>query len=438
MKSLVRSLTKDRGLIAAAAGIMAVGMIAWTHAGSLVYATLLRQPPFDHAERIVMVYSTHTPYGQARTIARWSYPRIQLVRKLARSFTDVANYTPTQLALTGQLEAEPIAGEFTSASYFAVLHIGAALGRVYAGNEDVAAGGNPVVVIAHDLWLRRYGADPGIIGRVIGVNRHQLTVVGVMPPGFRGLSDKAQVWLPATMAPVLTYPDYLVTDQNFVSMVARVRPGVTLDAVNAELATLGPQVFRAIPETEPTPLNQPSAVAKPLNAARVHPSVRDAVLMFAFAVAVLQLLACVNVTSLLLGRAEARRREAAVRRALGGTTSALVAHYFTDDVVPVAAGGLVGVLVALLGGGALGAPADVWGPANFYGSLAAFSMPARRDRRRVRDRVGPAYGGWRRVATGVAHRQVRRWGRPARRRPRCVLRGGHASTTPRAWSDRCN
>lgn len=325
---------------------------------------------------MVVVYTTHTPNGGGLQRSRWSYPRIQLLRSRVRGLVDVANYTATELTLTGGVAAEPAQGEFISPSYFSALGISPMRGRGFAPDEDDVAGAHPIVVLGHDLWRRRYAADSGILGRIIGVNGAQITVVGVMPAGFRGLTDRAQLWLPTSMAPVLTYPDYLVTDQSFISVVARLRDSTQLEGARTELATLGAQIYAALPDSEQIPLDRPSATALSLNEARAHPIVRRAVSTFFAAVVLLFLLAAVNVSSLLLARAESRRREAAVRLALGSSVRRTAGLYLAHDALPVALGVLLGTAIAAPTVGLLGAPSDVWGPANFYGSLGAFSVPA--------------------------------------------------------------
>ncbi|MFN8573241.1 MAG: ABC transporter permease [Gemmatimonadaceae bacterium] len=369
-------LRKDRGLVAAVVSITAIGSTICVSAFALLSATLWRPPPFSAARQLVVVYSSHTPNGGPPHRARWSYPRVQLLRSQARSLRDVANYTSAEITLTGKEDAEPVQGEFVSPSYFSALGTRALYGRGFAPDEDEGVGGHAVVVVGHDLWRRRYASDAGLIGRTIVVNGRPLTVVGVMPAGFRGLTDRAQLWFPTTMAPVLTYPDYLVTDQDFISVVARLRENVNIDAARAELATVGPQIYATLPESDPTPGDRPSATAVPLNEARTHPSVKQAVMTFASAVGLLYLLAAVNVASLLLARAESRRREAAVRLALGSSWGRIVGYYLVKDALPVAAGVLLGTVIAAPTIGLLGAPSDVWGPANFYGSLGAFATPS--------------------------------------------------------------
>src|SRR5204863_3437411 len=117
----------------------------------------------------------------------------------------------------------------------------------FTADEEVGSGAHPIAILDYDLWERRFGHSGAILGRAIGVNGVTLTVVGIAPSGFSGLSGHAQLWIPATMAPRVSYADYLVTNQNFISVVGRLRDGVTIDAARAELALLADEAQRTLP-----------------------------------------------------------------------------------------------------------------------------------------------------------------------------------------------
>jgi len=373
---LFRRLRQSPALAFTVVGTIAIGTAALVASFLVVDASLLRPPPFRDADALVMVYSTHTRGGDRVERLRWPHARAVYLRQHARTLQSLANYTGTDVTLTGTAETESIRGEFVSASYFPTLGVGAALGRVFRDEEDVVAGAHPVVVLSDDFWQRRFGGDAGVVGQAIALNGRQLTVVGVMPRGFRGLTDRAQFWAPATMAPVLTYPDYLTTDQHFISVIGRLTPGATLAEANAELQLIAERNYREQPNTDADSATRSSAVAVGVNAARLHPSVWRGVLLLAMGVALLHLLACVNVTNLLLGRVLARQHEVAVRSALGASRGAVFGLYFGEGVVLAGIGGVLGTAAALLLAGSMAVPSDVWGPANFYGSLGSFSTPA--------------------------------------------------------------
>ncbi len=233
----------------------------------------------------------------------------------------------------------------------------------------------PVTVISQALWRRRWALDPAIIGSAIRINGQSLTVVGVLPEGFHGLSGAADLWIPATMAPRITYADYLRTNQNFINVVGRLRPGVSFNAARSELAVLGASINRALPSDPDEPAEQVEATALSLNQARSDSITRRSLMILLGAVSVFLLLACANVTNLLLGRAAARKREAAVRIALGSSGARLFGSLLVENLFLTLPGTLLGVLVGWWITGHVVPPTNLLTSRNFYGSLATFDVP---------------------------------------------------------------
>lgn len=359
----------------AAVGMLALGIGALTTTFGLVDAALIRQPPFVEADRLAMLYITRTGAAGARR-ERWSYPRLQMLSRTATSFESIANYSPATVTLTGAGDPETISAEVVSPSYLALLRVRPMKGRTFLASEDDAPGAHPVVLLGYDLWQRRFSGDSAVVGRTIGVQGLALTVVGVMPRSFRGLTNRAQLWIPASMAPSLTYADYLKTNQNFISVVGRLRPGVDLAKAQAELAVLGGQINRALPSQSDDLAETLGATAIALNVARVDATLKRSVLILLAAVALLHLLACANVTNLLLGRAASRRREAAVRSALGCGSARLLRFFIAEGFLLTLSGGAAGIALAMWAGKIITVPTDMWAPRGFYGSLGAFDEPA--------------------------------------------------------------
>ena len=287
----------------------------------------------------------------------------------------MATWAPASFTASGESEAESVNGERVSGAYFSLLGAVAASGRVLAEADDDAGRPSAVVVLGDGLWRRRFASDPNVAGRTLRLNGVPLTVVGVMPRGFSGLSGKAELWVPATMTPQLTYAEYLTTNQNFISAFGRLRPEVSLESARSELAVLGAAINRALPSDPEHPEERVSASALTLNQARVDSTVRRSLFVLLSAVALLHLLACANVTNLLLGRAAARRRDSAVRVALGSSGGQLFSHLFREAFVLALSSGALGVALAAWASAVIAPPTNVWAPRNFYGNLAPFDTP---------------------------------------------------------------
>lgn len=378
MSSLTfRSLLRSPALACGIALTLAVGVAALTATFGIVNAALFREPPFKDADRIAALYIVRNPIGEApNQRQRWSYGRYTMLRENQRSFEAVANYSNPSFTLSGTGEAELVRGELISANYLDVLRVRTLLGRGFTESEDDAARPTPVALLSYNLWRRRWGADSTLVGREIRVNGSMLTVVGILPQEFHGLSGTADIWTPSTMAPQLTYADFVRTNQNFISVVGRLRHGVTMQDARSELSVLGASINRALPSDPDQPNERVSATAMSINRARVDPLVRRSLVVLVAAVALLHLLACANVTNLLLGRAAKRRRDAAVRVAVGSSSGRLFRHLLGEYLGLTGPAALLGVLLAWWTSALLAPPTNVWAARNFYGSLAAFDAPA--------------------------------------------------------------
>jgi putative ABC transport system permease protein len=375
-RTLIRSLSRSPALAIGVVVTLAVGVAALTATFAIVNAALFRRPPFDDADRLAMLYIVRNPTGEPQRRERWSFARIQALRESQKSFELVANYSNPSLTLSGDADAELVLAEIVSASYFPLLRVTPIRGRVFAAGEDDASAPTPVALISHGLWSRRWGADSAIVGRAVRVNGVMVTVIGILPERFHGLSGRAEMWVPAAMAPQLTYVEYVSTNQNFISVVGRLRQGVSLDEARSELAVLGARINAELPSDPDQPSERVSATAVSVNEARADTRVRRSLGILFGAVALLHLLACANVTNLLLGRAAQRRREAAVRLALGSGSGRLFRHLLHEHLVFAVPGVLLGVGLAWWTSSVLTPPTNIWAARNFYGSLAAFDAPA--------------------------------------------------------------
>ena len=342
-----RSLRRSPGFALVAVLTLGLGLGATTAIFSVFDAALLRPLPFPDAERLVTLHLLAQEGDRSKPgLFPWSYPKYQLFRNTAKSFEATAGYGgPTNLNLITRDGPERLAAEEVSATYFQVLGVLPVVGRLLQPGEDAVSGEPAVVVLGYTLWQRRFGADRGIIGKEFRFNGRALTVIGVTPRGFRGLSGGADAFVPITLAGFLNYAEILTEARNhWFSAVGRLKPGVSLASAEADVGQAGAVVDRQYPFAEQ---KAPwGATLRQLGASRVDPGFRRSVLLLSGAVGLVLLIACVNLTSLLLVRSVARRREIAVRLALGAARARVVGQVLTESVAIALAGWAVGLLVA--------------------------------------------------------------------------------------------
>jgi predicted permease len=335
-----------------------------------LYASVARAVPFDQPGRLMMLYTTEHANGHAYRL-RWSYPGIRILRGAAASYESIASFISSGVSVVSTGPPERLTAEYVEPAYFRVLRVAPALGRVSAAGTP----GEPAeVVIGHRLWQSRFAGSGGAIGRTVRVNGVTLTVVGVMPPGFRGLSGDADLWLPETLGPILYYREYFTTPQHFLSVVARLRPGVTPASARRELDVVGARVAAETPPQWDEAADR-GAMLRPLAEARVDPSsARARWLIFGAALFVL-LVASVNVANLLATRLAARERDVAVRLALGCGWARLLRALWAEVLALSLLGLGVGLLVAVWSNAGVGAvmPAALATAANGYRQLGTFA-----------------------------------------------------------------
>jgi putative ABC transport system permease protein len=354
---------------------LALGVGTTTTIFGVVYGALLRPLPFPAPDRLVMLYTTRATSHEGPQRLRWSHPEISALGSRVSALEDVASFTQTRVNLTDNGDPEQVDGEIVSPGYLHVLHIAPAKGRNFLPDEDTEQGGHPVALISSRLWRARFASDPSILGRSLGINQIPLVIVGVMPEGFSGVTGRADVWIPTTMAPRLTYADYLTTPQHFINVIGRLRTGTSVTQGSAELAAIAPHVIVAETDLTAEPATW-GAMMRSLGDARIDPTVRrSSLLLLAAAVCVL-LIACVNVASVQLARARTRRREIAVRLAIGSSRIRIVRQLLTESLLLAAIGGALGTLLAVWGSGVVSLPAVAPSPRNDYGQLSGFAAPA--------------------------------------------------------------
>ncbi|HEX7296927.1 MAG TPA: ABC transporter permease, partial [Pyrinomonadaceae bacterium] len=286
----------------------------------------------------------------------FSVPDLLDLQSRASTLDSVAAFQRSGTMVTEGGEPERLIGAVVTADYFQVFRAKPVLGRVFTRDED-KPGGPAVIVISYSLWQRRYGGDQNIIGREVDLGG-KTTVIGVLPAGFEfPISDETQdYWEPMMSASFITQQARETRDDRFLPLVARMKPGVTIEQVKAELDVLSRQIEQQFPKTNTDIV---------FNAVSMHEDItreyRPALLVMFGAVGLVLLIACANVANLLLARVAARQKEIAIRTALGASRSRIAVQFLIESLLLSFAGGAVGLLLASWGVSMLMAygPADV-------------------------------------------------------------------------------
>ncbi|MDQ3817926.1 MAG: ABC transporter permease [Acidobacteriota bacterium] len=327
----LRMMLKKPGFTAIAVITLALGIGANTAIFSVVNAVLLRPLPYQKADELTTLYLTNSRGEFQWPLSPAGYLNLKSQNNV---FTDVAALSNKgwPANLTGGGEPERLQGFQVSANIFQVLGAAPEQGRTFLVEED-RPGANRVVVISHELWQRRFGGASDLIGRSIMLNGEPYNVVGIMPPDFR-LLTKTDVWTPLAFTPA----EESDRQSNYLIPVARRKPGISNEQARAEVETIS----RA---QNSDPNSDIRATLKPLQEVFTQ-DVRAMLLILFAAVGFVLLIACANVANLLLARGGVRRKELAIRAALGAGRSRLIWQLLAESAILAAAGGACGLLVA--------------------------------------------------------------------------------------------
>jgi putative ABC transport system permease protein len=335
LRFAIRTLRRNPGFTLAAVACLALGIGANTAIFSVINGVLLRPLPFRDPAELVMVWEQDPQQGVDRNVV--SPANYLDWRAQSSVFSDIAAYFDWRANLTGIDEPIEVPLGIATASFFEVLGVPAALGRVFTKDEDLPNGPS-VAVLSHRLWRRQFAGRADALGQRLSLNGRPYTVIGVMPEGFGMEGSKTELWVPMALDPAL---DYRMRTGRYLTSIARLKPNVSAARAQSEIGAIARRL-----EAEHPNFNAGWGVNIVPMYDQVVGGVKQSLIVLGGVVAFVLLIACANVANLLLARSSARSREIAVRSALGAGRTRVVRQLLTESVVLSVAGAVVGLVLA--------------------------------------------------------------------------------------------
>ena len=362
-----RTLRKNPAFTAVAVLAIALGIGLNTGIFSVLNGIALRPLPVPGSAKIVSVSQFISGLSSRHVYESenyFSWQEYQTYRDSNHVFSGLLAYAPFIPVTLGGDRPQQLMGQLASCNYFEVLNEPPVLGRAFAKSDCATAGAGSVVVLSHDLWRNKFGGDPAMVGRTVVLNRQPFTVIGVAPPGFEGTEPVHTLfWAPLTVRPLLNRGFSLETENTFwLALLGRTKPGISMDQVRADLGVIAGRIDQLSPPRK-TSVQIQTATLLSMPEERSFVATVGAVLLAA--VGMVLLIACANVSNLLLARAAGRRKEITIRLSVGASRGRLIQQLLTESLLIALLGGALGSLIAVWSFGGIVQSVIAYLPRNF-------------------------------------------------------------------------